>query len=461
MVPKIAKRGASFRGAAAYYLHDKGADTNRRVAFCQTENLAVADPELAWRMMAFTARNAGILKHDAGVAATGRKMEKPVYTLSLSWSPEENPGRDEMIAAAHSALKAIGLSKCQTLLVAHNDQPHPHIHAIVNLVDPDTGKVRDPGLDRRKLSRWAEDYEKRQGQVRCKQRVENNARRDKGEPARDRHSKTRQDVEQAKLIEKRLLAKQKRIRPARQAADRQALQQRARQEAEAIRTQIKEKFRPEWAKLYQRMRQDARDLGNAEKNALSRMRTLARNRSLMKVEGRDWIAAIMQGLNKARAAAAEQQAAQESALRRLRRRMADERAAAVAAVWADHRRDRRVLGRLHADARKSPAARASENRDKPSRPGPRGTGQYEALKSATPPASALGKDEVRGTRPGPGRDRQYDALKQATPATPTREEEDRRREELKAEFRKQAEEIARRRKERSQKQKDRDRDRER
>jgi hypothetical protein len=461
VTPRVAKRGASFKGAAAYYLHDKNADTSRRVAFCVTRNLPTEEPELAWRWMAYTDRHAGILKHDAGAAGTGPKKRKPVYTLSLSWHADDKPEPDLMVRMMDSALTKVGLSRCQALYVAHNDTDHPHIHALVSLVDPHNGKIIDPGRDRDKLSRWAQAYERERGVIRCHRRVENNARRDRGEWVVDRHSKTRQDIEQAKLIEKRLLAKQKRMRPTRQAADRQALQQRARQEAEAIRTQIKEKFRPEWAQLYQRMQQDARDLGNAEKKALSRMRTLARNRSLMKVEGRDWIAAIMQGLNKARAAAAEQQAAQESALRRLRRRMADERAAAVAAVWADHRRDRQVLAKLHAEARKNPAARASENREKPSRPGPRGTGHYEALKPATAPAPVPGKDEVRGTRPGLRRDRRYDALKQATPATPTREEEDRRREELKAEFRKQAEEIARRRKERSRKQKDRDRDRER
>src|SRR5262249_22319931 len=159
------------------------------VAFSSTENLPTEEPELAWRLMAYTVKHAGILKHDAGVARAGPKAQKPVYTLSLSWAPDEVPSRGEMIAAAQSALKAIGLSKCQTLLVAHKDEPHPHIHAIVNLVDPDTGRVRNPGMDRKTLSRWAEQYEKQQGKVRCGQRVENNARRDRGEHVKDCRSK--------------------------------------------------------------------------------------------------------------------------------------------------------------------------------------------------------------------------------------------------------------------------------
>ncbi len=502
MIPKIASRGTSFRGAAAYYLHDKGADTRERVAFCQTENLAVADPELAWRLMAVTAMNADLLKHDAGTATAGGKIQKPVYTLSLSWSPEEKPSRAEMIAAANSALKAIGLSKCQTLLVSHNDEPHPHIHAIVNLVDPDTGKIRNPGLDKRKLSRWAEEYEKRQGKIRCEQRVENNAKRDRGEPARDTVSRSRQDIDQEELIARQIMAPRRRTpqtQRARQAADREALKERARQEAQAIRARIREKFRPEWARLYQRMRQDAQAFRRAEQQAICRVRTLRQSRPLIGVDSRDWIAAIVNGFNRARAAAEKQREAQESELRRLRQRMAAERAAAVAAVWTGYRRDSRQLRTLHAEARRDLASgTATEKPGRPgARPGPRGAERYDALKSATPatPAAkedarrreeleaelrrqtdeiarrrnARDKDRAPGIRPGPHRPDDYEALKSVTPkphapaapVAPARDEEERRREELKAEFRRQAEEIARRRRERPPKDKDRDRDRER
>jgi len=47
MVPKVAKSGASFKGAALYYLHDKQANTNERVAFTQTVNLPTNDPDRA------------------------------------------------------------------------------------------------------------------------------------------------------------------------------------------------------------------------------------------------------------------------------------------------------------------------------------------------------------------------------------------------------------------------------
>lgn len=39
MIPRVAKSGRSFKGAALYYLHDKGALTSDRVAFIETANL--------------------------------------------------------------------------------------------------------------------------------------------------------------------------------------------------------------------------------------------------------------------------------------------------------------------------------------------------------------------------------------------------------------------------------------
>ncbi|MBB4375254.1 hypothetical protein GGD63_008103 [Bradyrhizobium sp. cir1] len=44
-----------------------------------------------------------------------------------------------MIEAARETLKALGLEGHEALLVGHNDEPHPHIHVIVNRVNPETG----------------------------------------------------------------------------------------------------------------------------------------------------------------------------------------------------------------------------------------------------------------------------------------------------------------------------------
>lgn len=181
MIPREGSRGSSFKGAGLYYLHDKEALTKERVGFTHTENLPTNDPELALKIMAATAMDAKELKRAAGIKKTGARCRNPVYTLSLSWHPEENPEPQEMIAAGQGALAVLGLKDHETLMVSHTDEAHPHIHLIVNLINPENGKVRQLGYSRKKLSEWAEEYERENGKIYCEQRVENNKRRAKKE----------------------------------------------------------------------------------------------------------------------------------------------------------------------------------------------------------------------------------------------------------------------------------------
>ena len=80
------------------------------------------------------------------------------------------------------------LEKHQALIVAHNDKAHRHVHVIVNRVDMETGKAAHVGRSKLLLSKWAEEYERRQGRIRCDKRVKNNAERRRGEWVRDRES---------------------------------------------------------------------------------------------------------------------------------------------------------------------------------------------------------------------------------------------------------------------------------
>ncbi len=186
MVPKVAGKGKSFKGAGQYYLHDKKASTADRVAFTLTRNLPTDDPEFAIRLMAYTAMHQAQLKAANGVAATGRKLVHSVYCYSLSWAPDETPTQEEMLDAAHETIEALGLDQHEALLVAHNDEPHPHIHVIVNRVHPQSGLAAKLACDHLTLSRWAEDYERRQGEIRCEERVENNRLRRQLKAAADR-----------------------------------------------------------------------------------------------------------------------------------------------------------------------------------------------------------------------------------------------------------------------------------
>ena len=107
---------------------------------------------------------------------------------SLSWAKDEKLERQEMRLAAQESLKALGMERHQALVVSHRDG-QPHVHVIANRVDPESGKAA--GLSRSKLhlSKWAEDYEREQGKIRCPQRERNNARRGQGKRVQDRVSR--------------------------------------------------------------------------------------------------------------------------------------------------------------------------------------------------------------------------------------------------------------------------------
>jgi hypothetical protein len=184
MVPREAARGRSFHHAGLYYLHDKNASTSERVAFTHTENIPTQDPEKALKWMAHTASHADDIKRRAGGKRNGDRCEKPVYSFSLSWHPEERPKKWDMIAAGRQALRVLGLQDHETVMVSHSDEPHAHLHLIVNLVHPETGKVNTLYRSRRQLSKWAEEYERGNGKIYCEQRVENNSKRAKGQKAR-------------------------------------------------------------------------------------------------------------------------------------------------------------------------------------------------------------------------------------------------------------------------------------
>ncbi|MEO1141514.1 MAG: relaxase/mobilization nuclease domain-containing protein [Pseudomonadota bacterium] len=181
MIVHVSK-GASFKGAATYLLHDKQASTTERVAWTDTLNLSTDDPERAWRQMAATAINAPHLKAAAGVSSAGRKTTKPVYAYSLSWQPDDGtPDRKEMMKAVRESLEFLGFQDRQALIVCHDDTDHPHVHVMVNRISPIDGTTAKDNVDHLKLSNWAERYCDERGIDACPQRKKNNELRRKGQ----------------------------------------------------------------------------------------------------------------------------------------------------------------------------------------------------------------------------------------------------------------------------------------
>jgi MobA/VirD2-like, nuclease domain len=175
MIP-VLHTGTSFKGAGLYYLHDKklegetGRTTTERVAWTHTENTMHDDPQAALAEMRITFFDQQRLREASGNRTDGRPIERPVVTVALSWSPEQEVSKEQMIAAGRSYLAHMGWQDQQCLMVCHDDTRHPHMHLIVNSVHPENGMAMDMSWTKNRSSRWAYNYEKEHGHIFCKAR---------------------------------------------------------------------------------------------------------------------------------------------------------------------------------------------------------------------------------------------------------------------------------------------------
>jgi hypothetical protein len=270
MVPKLHAKGASFKGAAAYLLHDKGrAQSAERVAWAETRNLATDKPEVAWRVMAATAMDQDRLKEQAGVKATGRKSAQSVLHFSLSWHPDEKEklSREEMRRAALGALRSLGADDRQALLICHDDEEQPHLHVLVNRISAEDGRMLSSSKEKLNLSRWAQTYENERGRIYCDQRVINNAARDRDEYTRGKKDKARNVYEAEPANDNTARAKAIRDEQRRRAAE---IAKRARQ--------VRRRHQQEWADLAERHRLRQTNIKQqAKRQALAAIDTVRRN----------------------------------------------------------------------------------------------------------------------------------------------------------------------------------------
>jgi hypothetical protein len=182
MIVRIHSSGKSFRGTAAYLTHDPEAQTDERVAWTHTRNLANDHVPSAVDEMYWTARNAELLKQEAGVRAGGRATENPVKHLSLNWSPEDNPTREHMIETTEEFIRHMKWQEHQAVMVAHNDKPYAHVHVMLNSVHPENGLRLDDNFEYRRAQAWAGEYEREQGRIYCEQRLREPGQRENAPP---------------------------------------------------------------------------------------------------------------------------------------------------------------------------------------------------------------------------------------------------------------------------------------
>jgi len=308
MTPKIL-HGRSFKGAAAYLLHDvKDRTAKARVAWTMTRNLATQNPDTAWRVMAAIAMDSARMKKEAGIRNTGRKQTNVVKHLVLSWHPDEKETltREDMEAAIEGALAAIGAQDRQALVIAHNDTKHPHVHILINRV-LENGTLLPDSYEWNNLQEWALAYQRSRKQSYCPQRELNAEARERGENTKFRkpprrvvelnvlaaagandnptrrevltktHIDMARDLAARSYALKARHARQWRDLEAGEGRKRTAIRQQARKATAETRRRITEAFKPQWAALKSTETADRAKFSASEQSTLGKLSNVFRN----------------------------------------------------------------------------------------------------------------------------------------------------------------------------------------
>jgi hypothetical protein len=320
VIPRLHRRGNSFKGALRYILHDPGKDSSERVGWVETQNI-VSDPKDAWFEMFDTYRNRAALKKNAGVDSRGRDNKTPVLHYTLAWHAKDNPDPEHMRAMAFDSLKALGLSDHEAVIACHSDKEHHHVHVVVNTVHPYTGKTAPLKFSKLEFSRWAEAYEKAHG-IHCEQRVKNNEKRREiaerrkaereqsafalltgdrlpepsaFEPVNDNSVNRRRWFERKDVVDRMkalraALDQEHRVERgetwARQVKERDQLDMHTHAALDRARAGVKDRFKPQWRDLYQSQKREERRLREVATHPFERAVFLFRNRARLGERGK-------------------------------------------------------------------------------------------------------------------------------------------------------------------------------
>lgn len=173
-------RGDSFTGTAKYLL-DKD-----RPEWTATENLGTDNPYMAARVMQAVSMHSDDIKRSVGGSMAGRKkLDGDVFHIVVSWPEGTHPDQDHQAQAMRQVLKDVGLGDAQAMLAAHNDNGLTHVHAMVNLVNPEDGKHFKMAFSKTRAQAWADEYSRQNGDTTCPQRQENAQKRADNRRAHD------------------------------------------------------------------------------------------------------------------------------------------------------------------------------------------------------------------------------------------------------------------------------------
>ncbi|MDX2265900.1 MAG: relaxase/mobilization nuclease domain-containing protein [Hyphomicrobiales bacterium] len=312
MIPRMHKRGSSFKGVCGYILHDQGQKTRNRVDWVMTQHLGDIAPDDAWSAMRDTWRDRTALKIMAGVPTTGRDNKTPVLHYTLAWHASDKPSPEHMQKTALESLKVLGLAEHQAVIAAHNDKGHLHVHVVVNTVHPETGKTSQLKYSKEKFSKWAEAYEREHG-IHCEERIKNNEKRREAKRSRARNPSDilmaasgidlpakkpyvpvkHKAVSRKQWFEKKdITDRMKAMRAsldadlkaerdatwARHTGERNALDAKTQIAIDTGRKQIEDRYRPRWRDLYRNQKKEAKHVERIAGNVLERAAYVFQNR---------------------------------------------------------------------------------------------------------------------------------------------------------------------------------------
>lgn len=74
-------------------------------------------------------------------AMQSKRVEKPVMNISVSWDEGDKVNDRQVFQHGHELMERLGFKDYQYMIYKHQDRDHPHIHVMVNRVNPETEKA--------------------------------------------------------------------------------------------------------------------------------------------------------------------------------------------------------------------------------------------------------------------------------------------------------------------------------
>ena len=146
----VSSSSRSFKSLGNYLVVGRGGEEPNRVAWSKARNLPTDDPQLAAKIMRAT-------------AAQNVRVDQPVYHLALSFDPRDAVDRQQMERVADRVLSELGLRDYQSLIVAHGDRQHSHLHILINRIHPLSHKAWDRWQDYAVVQRVLREEERALG----------------------------------------------------------------------------------------------------------------------------------------------------------------------------------------------------------------------------------------------------------------------------------------------------------